>query len=329
MTAESILIYVGLDRMGDGLMKLPFVRAVRGAWPEARVTWLAGKGASVYAGRLAPLVQGLIDEVIQEAGVGLAARELLSRPLPGRRFDLVLDTQRRVLTTLILKRVRHDVLVSGTAGYLLSDRRPHHRHGKPASMIRQLMELVEVAAGVSIDTPMTPLAIPEAVSERASRRLPPGPTYVGLAPGAGDSRKCWPLERFVESAAALIADGLSPVWFLGPDEQDLQTPLAAALPDALFPLADGHDDPLTTVAIAHRLAVAVANDSGNGHLFAAADCPLVSLFGPTSAAKFAPMASRLEIVEARSFGGESMSAIPTGAVVDAVRRQLRRAAAGA
>ncbi|WP_232302628.1 hypothetical protein [Elstera litoralis] len=29
-----VLVYVGLDLMGDGLMKLPFVRALRAAFPE-------------------------------------------------------------------------------------------------------------------------------------------------------------------------------------------------------------------------------------------------------------------------------------------------------
>src|SRR5690242_11514900 len=101
---SSILVYVGLDLMGDGLMKLPFIRALRGAFPAARITWLAGKGKTVYAGPLKPLVAGLIDEVIEDAGIGSKAAELLRRPLAGRRFDLIIDTQRRVLTTLILKR---------------------------------------------------------------------------------------------------------------------------------------------------------------------------------------------------------------------------------
>ena len=49
---ETILVYVGLDLMGDGLMKLPFVRALRNAFPDARITWLAGKGRTVYAHEL-------------------------------------------------------------------------------------------------------------------------------------------------------------------------------------------------------------------------------------------------------------------------------------
>src|ERR1041384_3471513 len=97
---RSILVYVGVDLMGDGLMKLPFVRALRQAFPGAQITWLAGKGKTVYAGALQPLTAGLIDEVMEDAGIGSRAAELLRRPLPGRRFDLIIDTQRRILTTL-------------------------------------------------------------------------------------------------------------------------------------------------------------------------------------------------------------------------------------
>ena len=64
----SILVYVGLDLVGDGVMKLPFLSALRALYPEARITWLAGQGKTVYAGLLAPLLTGLVDEVIEEAG---------------------------------------------------------------------------------------------------------------------------------------------------------------------------------------------------------------------------------------------------------------------
>ena len=75
----------------------------------------------------------------------------------------------------------------------------------------------------------------------------------------------------------------------------------------------GAGDPATGTR-ADRLAAAVANDSGTGHLIAAAGTKLVSLFGPTRAAKFAPAAPRLEIVAAQDFGGEAMEAIPLDAV---------------
>jgi hypothetical protein len=47
---------------------------------------------------------------------------------------------------------------------------------------------------------------------------------------------------------------------------------------------------------------------------------MVSLFGPTRAAKFAPCAARLEIVDANSFGSPEMTAIPIEAVTEATAR---------
>ena len=43
----TVLVYVGLDLIGDGLIKLPFVRALRRAYPDAHLTWLAGKRRTV------------------------------------------------------------------------------------------------------------------------------------------------------------------------------------------------------------------------------------------------------------------------------------------
>ena len=83
MTPKTILVYVGLDRIGDSLIKLPFVRGLRDAFPDAHITWLAGKDTSVYADIMAPVVEGLLDEVIEKANVGLSPKELLRRPLQG------------------------------------------------------------------------------------------------------------------------------------------------------------------------------------------------------------------------------------------------------
>ncbi|MFP5344496.1 MAG: glycosyltransferase family 9 protein, partial [Gammaproteobacteria bacterium] len=216
---DTICVYVGLDLVGDGLVKLPFLRALRHAFPDARITWLAGKGPSVYAGPLAPLAANLIDEVIEDAGVGHRAAELLRRPLPDRAFDLVIDTQRRLLTTLILRKLCCRVFISGAAGFLLSDQRPQLPYRKPAAMIRQMLDLVAVASGRPAE-PIAALRLSPAVTDAAARLLPAGPLYVGLAPGAGGRHKCWPLERYVELAQRQTAAGRVPVVLLGPAEAE-------------------------------------------------------------------------------------------------------------
>jgi ADP-heptose:LPS heptosyltransferase len=323
----NILVYSGLELLGDGVMKLPFVRGLRRTWPEARITWLAGKGRTVYSDALRPLVRDSLDEVIEDAGIGTAPRELLRRPLAGRRFDLVIDTQRRVLTSLILRRIRTRCFVSGAAGFLLSSRKPRLPYRKPPAMIEQLFDLIEIASGTRPE-PDFALLLDPPWPERARQLLPEGPVYVGIAPGAGGAHKRWPLDRFVALAQAQRGAGRVPVFLLGPDEAPFLVQLRESLPEALYPLQDeseagnGPPSPLLTIAIAQRLAVVVANDSGTGHLAAAAGCPMVSLFGPTRAAKFAPCASRLEVIEAGAFGSTEMAAIPIAAATAAIDRLI-------
>ena len=317
---KSILVYVGLDLVGDGVMKLPFLSALRRLHPEARVTWLAGQGKTVYAGILAPLLTGLVDEVIQEAGIGQSAWELIARPLGGRRFDLVIDTQRRVMTSLILKRVKHGRFISASAGWALSDAVPASGKAKRPSMIGQMFALLEAASGQPVPVPPALKLAPGLLAE-AERRLPAGPRYVGLAPGAGGKHKCWPLGNYLDMGGRLAAEGLTPVFLIGPAERDWETGIRAALPTAILPLTDA-DGPPVTMALGTRLAAAIANDSGTGHMLAAAGVPLLSLFGPTPPAKFAPAAERLTVIRAQDFGGEEMAAIPVEPVMAALKALL-------
>jgi ADP-heptose:LPS heptosyltransferase len=330
MQPESVLVHVGLDRVGDGLLKLPFVRGLRRAFPSARITWLAGKETSVYAKVLAPYVQGLLDEVIENAGIGREPGELLRpAPLKGRRFDLVIDTQRIVWTSLSARRIRHGTFLSPALRFLLSARRPARGYVSPPSMQRQMLDLLELASGLSFPTPAN-LDLPSdpAAEADAARLLPEGEAYIGLAPGSGGLPKCWPLERFVELARLQIERGRKPALILGPAEKDWLPELREALPQALFPLQEAGIEarhrfaPAFTMALAGRLTAAIANDSGVGHMLAVGGAPLVSLFGPTVPEKFMPMTRKLRIVRASEHGGREMHHIPLARVADEVDKVL-------
>jgi ADP-heptose:LPS heptosyltransferase len=316
-----------MDRVGDGLIKLPFLRALRRALPDGEILWCAGKGESAYARALAPLVDGLVDDVVETAGIGESWSELIGpAPFGGRGFDLVIDTQRRVKTTLILKRLRAGRFVSGAADWLLSDVRPPRGHVTPVRLVEQLLDLVALGTGRPA-TDDVPLILDPALEEAAAWLLPTGATYVGLVPGAGGRQKCWPLDRFVQVANAQARQGRHPVFMLGPEEAEWLDDLAAAVPDALFPLQQREATsldagPALTIALAARLAAAVANDSGGGHMMAAARVPMVALFGPSDPAKFAPWTKPLEIVRAQAHGTDDMAAIPVTTVLQALERLL-------
>jgi ADP-heptose:LPS heptosyltransferase len=314
--ADLIEVFAGRDLTGDGVIKLPFLRALRHVWPRARIVWLTA-GKSVFASTLRPLTAGLLDAVIEDTGIGESWADVLRPRRALEQADLLIDTQRQVRTSLALRRLGSRTFISAAAGWLLSARAPAGRE-KPPSMLGQMMRLI-AACGAEVDLSLLPaLRLPEAMEDEAARRLAGGGcALAGLAPGAGDRGKCWPLERFLGLGAALAGRGLTPVVLLGPAEQEWGDAVARALPAAVMPVR-AEDSPLLTMAIARRLSVAVANDSGLGHLIAAAGTPLVSLFGPTSPEKFAPQATRLTILRAQDFGAPAMTAIPEAAVLAAV-----------
>ena len=332
-TPSSVLVYVGFDRIGDGLLKLPFARGLRSAFPGARITWVAGRETSVYAGVLADLASGLIDEIIENARIGLSPLELFKGhskgPLQGRRFDLIIDTQRIFWTRLSLKRVPHDTFISPAARFLLSSRKPEKGYRFPKTMQRQLLDLLELASGAQFPTPETlALGLNRDLKDAAKRILPKGPLYIGFAPGSGGPPKCWPLENFIQLARRQAALGRMPVFFLGPKEIGWFDEIKAALPEALFPLQDDSIQqgfgfsPLLTIALAERLNAAVSNDSGAGHMFAVGGTPVVILYGVTTPDKFMPMTEKLSIVRAGDFGGREMRRIPLDAVGEALEEAL-------
>ncbi|GAB4181452.1 MAG: glycosyltransferase family 9 protein [Thalassobaculales bacterium] len=323
MTA-SILVYISSDpdnALGENIIKLPFLRALRTAFPGARIAWVPGLGPAKFAGPLAPLVEGQIDELICDLDLPRRWPAALGwrSPLPGRRFDLVIDTQHLPQRTLQLRRIAHRRFISPAWRFALSHGRPPGG-AWPVRLVDRLLALVAAATGGPLPAPGHRAPLAPHWHARAAALLPPGATYVGLAPGAGrrDTGKCWPLERYLALAREQAARGRTVVWLAGPDEREWADALAA-VPGSLLPALDS---PALTVALAGRLAGAVANCSGTGHMLAAGGAPLVSLFGPTDPAKYAPYAVAGTAIRGE---GRRIDAITPEMVADALEKHLARA----
>jgi ADP-heptose:LPS heptosyltransferase len=316
---DSVAVFSYEEIIGDGLYKLPFVRALRAAWPSARITWITTR-RTVYAGKLQPVMDGLIDEFRQNSGIGESPTGVIL-PLPWReRFSVIIDTQTTVWRTLTLRRLPHGLFISPAAGFRLSDRRPAPGRTRPPHMVDRLNELLALATGHA-PAMKAELRLPDDLTAKAEAALPHGPAYIGLAPGAGKRFKCWPLDRFIAVAAAQAERGRVPVFILGPDELEWLAPIREAVPSAVFPEQDttiwGEGfTPLRTIALARRFTAALANDSGVSHMFGAADAPLITLFGPTPAEKFQPKVTLGGVITAQEFGGDAMTDIPVQSVIE-------------
>lgn len=322
-----VAIYGNGELIGDALYKIPFARAARNAFPDARIVWLTN-GASALDTHLRPLLDGVVDDFGCNSGIGASPWQLLRPARIGtgieEPFSVILDTQSVIWRTLAVRRISHDLFISPAADFRLSDRRPPRPYHRPPHIVDRLIDLLELATGHRPpSTARAPLAIPADLAAKAAAQLPHGPTYVGLAPGAGQRRKCWPLERYIDLARAQAGRGRVPVFIIGPAEQEWLPAIQGAVPEARFPEQDtavwgSAFSPLRTIALARRLQAAVANDSGISHMFGIAEIPLLVLYGPTSADKFRPMFPGVRTLKAQDFGGDLMTDIPVAPVAEAL-----------
>jgi ADP-heptose:LPS heptosyltransferase len=338
LDVRSILVYVtsGADNaLGENVLKLPLLLALAEAFPMARIAWVPGTSGEFYLrDKLAPLVGGRIAEFITDLAIPAEPAAALrlawgrGHPILDRHFDLIVDTQRNLGRTLFLRRIPHRRFLSGTWRYVWSSAPPPRGvPRRPPQLVDKLLGLAAAAAGHPVAVP-NPIPIPADLRARAADLLPPGPTYVGIAPGAGNKHtgKCWPLDRFVALARAQVERGRVPAFLLGPEEgREWLASVRAAVPQALFPEQRNEAasaGPSLTAALGERLSAAVANCSGTGHLLAAGGAPMVSLYGPTRPEKYAPFARALICLKAQDYGADRIDAIPLDAVAAAVERQV-------
>lgn len=171
-----------------------------------------------------------------------------------------------------------------------------------------LLELWCDLLGVTCDpSAVRAWAIPPAWRTAASDALGEldlerGRRYVTIHPGSGGTKKCWPLERFIDLARKLdvhrrMGEGPQPLFVLGPAELDRWgEQQCQAIADQFATL---QSPPLTTLAgVLAQSAGYFGNDSGVSHLSAAVGTPTLTLFAASSPAHFAPLGPHATVISA-------------------------------
>jgi ADP-heptose:LPS heptosyltransferase len=326
--SRPIAVLVDREGLGDALLKLPLLRAIARGFPRHPIWWISTHHTDM-AGPLRRFMPPQLALVQERAELGKPLRAAARRLREYPEFSLVFDTRSRIANVWLARHIlAHERFFCCLPGYLLASARPPGRFTRPRHIGERALSLAQAALGEKAD-PSGELEASAGARDVAQAVLPDGPIYVGLGIGSREMRKNWPIEKFAELSCALSGQGVAPVLLLGPREVERADEIRAAVPALasvdLTRSSAGSGSFDFTVAIAKRLSVVVANDSGTGHLFGAAGRPIVSLFGPTDPRRWAPFAPVQKTVWAREFGGEAMECIPPDAVLAAVEKILARA----
>ncbi len=282
--------------LGDTVMALPALSALRAARAEARIM-VIGPWASLLSG------QGVAD-ILLPYPRGLRERLDFARSLRAERADLVLLLPISLESALAAWGWR----AGRRLGFDTDGRRPFLTDVVPLPSPRrhQIEEygLLMTAAGVQMDRDATPVwrLAPAAAADAeidallAEAGVRAGARVVGLHLGAAfGPSKLWPAESFGRLAARLDAAGISPVLLGARDDAETGATATRAAGVSL-PSLVGRDRPALLPRLLARLSCLVSGDTGVAHLAAALGIPTVTLFGPTDPRLTAPRAKTAQVL---------------------------------
>jgi ADP-heptose:LPS heptosyltransferase len=295
------ILLVTLSNIGDALLTTPVMEALHGRHPQAVMDLVADPRSSElfahcpYRNRVIP----------RDKSQGWRGSVALVRELRSRRYDLIVD-------------LRTDGLA-----WLLRGRRRLTRHGARHSQghaVERHMAVIRRHLGTAGIPPPT-VWLSEREQEFANQALAglPGRRWLALGPGARWEPKRWPPERFRELVQSR-REAFDAIVLLGSeDDADSCRTLAEGLPLPCLNLA-GRTGLLEAAAVLSRVQLFIGNDSGLGHLAAAAGIPTLTLFGPGEPARYRPWNPRGRWLQSPN---RDLRALPVARVADALKELLR------
>ncbi|HTO13309.1 MAG TPA: glycosyltransferase family 9 protein [Candidatus Binatia bacterium] len=274
--------------LGDTVMAVPALSALRGAWPDAEVL-AAGPWAPLLAG------QGLAEVLLaypRSWSGRLRAADSLARFGPGVAI-LLPSSLEAALAAWYSGARRRIGFARGGRAELLTDAVP-----VPEPRLHQVDEYLLLteragAPGVTREPRLAPPAADSPERAEAARLLresgvPPrgSSPRIGVQLGAAyGPSKLWPGERVVEFCRLASDKGATPVLLGAPDDAATAAAITASVRVASLV---GRDRPALLPAELAELDALVSGDTGVAHLAAALGTPVATLFGPTDPRLSAP-----------------------------------------
>lgn len=293
--------------IGDAVMSLPALRALRERYPAAEICILAKPWVADLYGR-----EPFCDRVIPYAPKTWREKLQAGRALRAEHFDCAILFQNAFEAALIafLARIPQRIgYARDGRGFLLTNAIPLPRPGEIARHERfyylELLRRAGVIAGIPENHQIRLQCAPQAREAGAARFRALGVTLgvnrpvIGISPGAAyGTAKRWLPERFAEAAQRVAREtGASVAIFGSQDERELCETIAQLIA-ATTPVRNfaGQTTLAEYIDLVAACQVYLTNDSGGMHIASALGVPTVAIFGATDDTTTGPTGELARVV---------------------------------
>jgi lipopolysaccharide heptosyltransferase II len=288
LRAGDRVLVTRLNYLGDVVLSLSMVDALRSAHPEIEIDYLTREPAATLLRGDARFARVLA----WQDGAGASLSMVLA--LRARRYRAVIDLYSNPRSAWLSWLSGAPVRIGGNrrGRRLLYTQRVEPGAGTPVIDV-----FMQYAGPLGVRGPAhkPALAIGAAEADAAEAHLDNagvpagGAPRLGVHPGGKWPVKRWPAAHFAALVDMIAASGARPVLFTGPDERDATLEVARL---ARTPVA--RLDPFdirTTASIISRLDAMVACDGGIMHTSVAVGTPTAGIFGSSQSSVWFPYAA--------------------------------------
>jgi len=271
------VLFIRPGGIGDAVLLLRAIRAVREKFPECTITVLAEKRNAAIFNLSGTVARTLFYDRLGDLVAAVRGT-----------FDVVIDTEQWHRLSAVVARLTGSPILIGfatnTRGKLFTHPVAYCHDCYESESFLALLEPLGITRYPRL---ATVIEIPEKSADTAEEKLAvlAGAPFVALFPGASIPERRWGSERFAELARRLHERGL-PVVVVG-GKGDVQTGYRIVADGVGLNLA-GRTTLAESAAVIARSRLLVTGDSGLLHIAVELRVPTVSLFGPGIEKKWAP-----------------------------------------
>jgi len=309
---KKLLIYNSGGGIGDSIQLFPLILSLENLFEKSEIYYL-GAHENHYLGKLKEYNINVktLDLGLKYFGFRwwhLIAVKKNFLKLELEKFDLIVDCQSKLRNTVILKQIPSKAFYSKTFNNMFC----YGLEGQAKNFWSNLKK---------IDYDIK--NIPKKYFDE-SKKLLPNNNYIGFSLTQGNiyRKKEWPLNKVIKLSEELVKKNKIPVFLIEKKHHELREKIKHLIPSALFPEHETSlNSPALVTCLGRRLDLAITIDNGIMHMLSLSKVPIISLFGPTDAKKFAPKYKDSKVLDSKKiYNSKNVNDITVEDVLQAVKQ---------